>query len=293
MLERLDHLVCVVPSLAEAAAAYDRLGMVLTPEVRYDSIGIANRALFVGGSAADFMYLELIAVTDRERASAANRSAYVEAAERGGGAVGLAFGTSAIAAAAAQMDAHGCPAPVEEVHRGDGTKVLDTATVDTRGAVPFRVSLVQYPETWDARFDRSRAQGRFAHAFPLKRLDHLAAVAPEIEAATRFWGEVLGVPVHGEITTPAMVIRQLRVGDAILELLGPASPESPFAGRPAALASMAAWEVAGTLADAVELARKRGFTVSDPEAGVIPGTRRASIPAGELGGVGMQFLEYV
>ena len=90
-----------------------------------------------------------------------------------------------------------------------------------------------------------------------------------------------------------MVIRQLRIGDAILELLGPASPESPFAGRPAALASMAAWEVAGPLADAVALARERGFTVSDPEAGVIPGTRRASIPVGELGGVGMQLLEYV
>jgi hypothetical protein len=56
---------------------------------------------------------------------------------------------------------------------------------------------------------------------------------------------------------------------------------------------MAAWEVEGPLDDAVGLARERGFTVSDPEAGVIPGTRRASIPAGELGGVGMQLLEYV
>ena len=224
MLERIDHLVCVVPSLAEAAAAYDRLGMVLTPEVRYDSIGIANRALFVGGSAADFMYLELIAVTDRERASAANRSAYVEAAERGGGAVGLAFGTSAIAAAAAQMDAHGCPAPVEEVHRGDGTKVLDTATVDTRGAVPFRVSLVQYPETWDARFDRSRAQGRFAHAFPLKRLDHLAAVAPDFRCHRDLTGLILAVLAHGNLDRPGLadkaIARRFDRFDAAVELTG-------------------------------------------------------------------------
>ena len=66
-----------------------------------------------------------------------------------------------------------------------------------------------------------------------------------------------------------------------------------MAGRPAALASMAAWEVSGPLDDAVALARERGFSCGDAEAGVIPGTRRASIPAAELGGVGMQLLEYV
>jgi hypothetical protein len=193
----------------------------------------------------------------------------------------------------ANLKAKGLDARVEAINRDDGTRVIDIATVDTKGAVPFRVSVASYPETWTARHERSRAAGRFAHTFPLKRLDHLAAVAPDLEAATRLWGETFGVPVSGEIATPALIIRQLQIGDAIFELLGPASPDSPMASRPASLASMAAWEVEGPLDDAVGLARERGFTVSDPEAGVIPGTRRASIPAGELGGVGMQLLEYV
>ena len=293
MLDRIDHLVCVTPQLAAAAAAYERLGLVLTPETKHTGIGVANRACFVGTTHANYSYLELLNVEDEARAGAAGRADYVDAAKRGGGAVVLAFGVDDIHAATNRLHAQGYSAPIESLTRPDGSKVCDVARVDTHGAAPFGISLIQYPETWEARYERSRAGGRFDHSFPLKRLDHLAAVAPDIEAATAFWRDVLGVPVFGEMRTPQMVIRQLKIGDAILELLGPAGPESPFAGRPAALASMAAWEVAGPLDDAVALARERGFTCSDPEPGVIPGTRRASIPANELGGIGMQLLEYV
>lgn len=293
MLERIDHLICVVPEMASVASAYERLGIALTPETRYDAIGVANRAMFVGGNPGNFTYLELLEVIDPAAATAHGRATYVEAAKQGGGAVGVVFGVTEIGGAAAAVTSAGFQAPVETVHRGDGSKVLDTATVDTAGRVPFRVSLAQYPEPWDERFERSQEAGRFGHSFPLKRLDHLAAIAPDLEAATAFWGDVLGVPVYGEITTPQLIIRQLKIGDAILELLGPATPESPMASRPASLASMAAWEVSGSLDEAVALARSRGFTPTDPEAGVIPGTRRSTIPAGELGGVGMQLLEYV
>ena len=89
-----------------------------------------------------------------------------------------------------------------------------------------------------------------------------------------------------------MIIRQLKIGDAMLELLGPASPDSPMASRPAGQASMCAWEVPD-LDEAVALARERGFTPSTPNTGVLPGTRVATIPGGELAGVGMQLLQYV
>ena len=293
MLERIDHMVCVVPDLLSAGAAYERLGLSPTAESRHEVAGVANRAVFVGTDATNYTYLELLSVTDEVIARSTGRELYVEAVARGGSVVGVSFGSADIQTASRELGAAGCPAPIETLNRPDGSKVIDIATVDTRGAVPFRLSLAQYPETWAARYERSRAAGRFAHDFPLKRLDHLAVVAPDIEAATRFWGEVVGVPVHGEIRTDAMVIKQLKIGDAVLELLGPATPQSPMAARPAALASMAAWEVNGPLDAAVELARERGFTVSEPEYGVIPGTRRASIPAAELAGVGMQLLEYV
>ena len=277
-------MVSVVPDLDAAAQAYQRLGLTLTPRSDIAATGIANQACFVGTGSDNFTYLELLAVTDPPTAQAAGRQAYVDATAAGGSMVGLVFGVESASRAASDLHARGLAAPVESLKRPDGSPLLDVAVVDTKGAVPFRVSIANYSETWEARFERSSAAGRFNHDFPLKRLDHLAAVAPDLEAATRFWGEALGVPVSGEIKTPALIIRQLKIGDAIFELLGPATPDSPMASRPASLASMAAWEVSGPLDDAVALARSRGFTVSDPEAGVIPGTRRASIPASELAG---------
>lgn len=293
MLERIDHMICAVPDLEAASAAYERLGLILTPRTLNAATGNANRACFVGTTAANFSYLELLTVVDETKKDSPGRQAYLETAANGGGMVGLVFGVASAEQASTDLAARGYPAPVESFNRPDGSHLIDIATVDTKGAVPFRCCVANYPETWEARYERSKGAERFAHTFPLKRLDHLAAVAPDLEATTRFWADALGVPVFGEISTPSLVIRQLKIGDAILELLGPASPDSPMASRPASLASMAAWEVSGSLADAVELARSRGFTASDPEAGVIPGTRRASIPAAELGGIGMQLLEYV
>ncbi|MEO8541165.1 MAG: VOC family protein [bacterium] len=293
MIDRIDHLVCVVPDLAAAAVQYEKLGLVLTPETRHAETGAANRACFVGTNADSASYLELLTVVDEERARSSGRAHYVDASSRGGGAVGLAFGVSDISGTAAKLTAAGYAAAVETVHRPDGTTVCDVAPMDVAGAMPFAISLIQYPETWNARYARSVDAGRFGHDFPLRRLDHLAAITPDFEPARAFWTDVLGIPVFGEIRTPQMTILQMKVGDAIFELLGPSGPDSPMAGRPASLANMAAWEVSVPLNEAVELARERGFTCSDPETGVIPGTRRASIPAAELGGVGMQLLEYV
>jgi catechol 2,3-dioxygenase-like lactoylglutathione lyase family enzyme len=125
----------------------------------------------------------------------------------------------------------------------------------------------------------------------LKRLDHLAAMTADLEASTRHWVEVLGVPLYGEVTSPTIIIRQFKIGDAILELLGPASPDSPAAGRPPGLASMIACEV-DDLEAAVAQARTAGFTAPEPATGVLPGTRVATIPAAELGGLALQLISY-
>lgn len=293
MLDRIDHLIVPVPGLTAAARAYERLGLVLTPRTEHAGMGTANRATFIGSSAANYAYIELLEITGRSVVAEGSRAHYLPAADAGGALSSVAFGSHDLADAVARLDALGMTVDHREVRAADGRKLAESAVVDTRGALPFALTLLAYPETWEARYERSLAAGRFAHTFPLKRLDHLAAVAPDIEAATAFWRDTLGVTVAGEIRAPGMIIRQLQVGDAIFELLGPDGPGSRMAGRPAALASMAAWEVEGSLDEAVQLARERGFTVPDPEPGVIPGTRRSSIPASELGGLGMQLLEYV
>jgi hypothetical protein len=125
-----------------------------------------------------------------------------------------------------------------------------------------------------------------AAGFPLQGLDHFAAVAHDLDVKTPFWTDVLGVPVAGEVTTPAMVIRQFRIGDAVMELLEPASADSPIDRRPPGLVSMVAWEV-DNLSVAVHQARTSGFTVPDAPPGVVPETRTETISTSDLAGAAM------
>jgi catechol 2,3-dioxygenase-like lactoylglutathione lyase family enzyme len=170
----------------------------------------------------------------------------------------------------------------------EGEKLVELAQLPTveRGVVP--ITLQEFVEPVEQR----HAHARLDHDIPFKRLDHLAAIAPDLDAATRYWADTLGIPQTGEVTNPAMIIRQFKIGDANFELLGPATPESPLRNRPPGLISMVALEVAG-LAAAVAQAREAGFTVSDPAPGALPGTRAATIPADQLGGLSLQMLEYV
>jgi hypothetical protein len=89
-----------------------------------------------------------------------------------------------------------------------------------------------------------------------------------------------------------LIIRQLRLGGAVLELLGAASPDSPIHQRVPGPVRMASWEVPD-VDHAVALARQAGFTPSDPAPGPLPGTRISTIPGPELAGVHMQLLQYV
>ncbi|MCL6645741.1 MAG: VOC family protein [Dehalococcoidia bacterium] len=292
MLTRIDHLILPVADLDAAAAAFERLGLVLTPRTAHAGLGTANRAAFVGPDAARFVYLELLAIEDPALLPASRRH-YRETLERGGGLASVAFAPADLDAALARLAAAGADIDRSAVRADDGRILVDAAVVRGLPAAPFPVLLVNYPGGFVARFERSRSLGRFAHTFPLRRLDHLAVLAPDLEAATRTWADLLGLQVVGEITTPALVIRQLRCGDAIVELLAPAGPGSPLADRPPALLPVTAWEVDGSLETAAALARERGFTCPPPEPGVIPGTLRTTIPAVELAGLAMQLLEYV
>jgi catechol 2,3-dioxygenase-like lactoylglutathione lyase family enzyme len=291
MIERIDHVVAPVADLESAAAAYERLGLSLTSPTRHTGLGTENRVFFVGATAKQSFYLELLAIRDRGEALAAGRSHYVESLDRGGGLARVMLAVKSIASEVDLLQQRGISTAIEEVWTGE-RKICDVAPLDGIAEMAVTAGLVQYVESDHDAHERRRAAGRFEHRFPLKRLDHLAAIAPDIEGSCRFWSETLGVPVHGEVRGRGMLIRQLKMGDAILELLGPETPDSPLASRPAGLASMVAWEV-DDLDGAVALARERGFTPSEPANGILPRTRVATIPAAELAGVGMQLLEYV
>jgi hypothetical protein len=131
-----------------------------------------------------------------------------------------------------------------------------------------------------------------SHRYPLRRLDHLAVVTHDLEAKSRIWENELATPISGEVVTSTMVIRQIRIGDAILELLGPVGADSPLWKRIPGLISMASWEIANVDAAAAQ-AREAGFEVADAAPGVLPRTRIATIPGTSLAGINMQLLQYV
>ena len=288
LISSLDHVVVPVSSLAAAAAPYEKLGLALTPRSAHRDIGTENRAFFVGSG--DDFYVELLGIRDQEEAERAGRTLYIERV--GSGIVRLMLEVADIHAAVAVLAGRGIVTKVSEVIGEDGRKICEVAPIEGVAALGFALGLVQYGESAADRHARRAKAGRFDHRFPLKRLDHLAAVTPDLEAATRFWTDVLEVPVFGEVRGPGMIIRQMKVGDAIFELLGPDGPESRLHSRPAGIASMCAFEVAD-LNQAVATARSLGFGPNEPANGILPGTRVATIPAGEMSGVGMQLLEYV
>jgi catechol 2,3-dioxygenase-like lactoylglutathione lyase family enzyme len=261
MLYHAIESVFVAVGDLDACRSYERLGLVLSPAEG------GRRTLHVGGPGNliavhflnDITVLSPLAEPLR-RALAGGRSLF-----------GVALGVANLDAAVSHLQARG----VNAVRDGD------VAWLPLHDRAGTDLVLVGHPSR--------RVEGPPAHRFPLKRLDHLAVVTHDLDEKTRFWSETLGVPVSGEVITPTLVIRQLRIGDAVLELLGPASSDSPLWQRTPGPAGMASWEVPD-LDEAVRLARAAGFTVPEAAPGPLPGTRIATVPGGELAGVNMQLL---
>ena len=290
MLTAIDHMIIAVRDLAEAAAPFEKLGLQLTPVTRHTT-GNANRALFVGSENSEF-YIELLAVYDAARASGTAGWAAQEAALNDGPrAFRLMLASEDLAGLAAHLTAAGVANATELVSREDGSKVCDVLRCEAAARAGCEVAFISYPESASARRQRHERAGLFGHDLPLQRLDHLALIAPQLEEVTAFWRDVLGVPVYGEVRGRGMVIRQMKIGDAILELIGPDSPESPLASRPSGLISMAAFQVED--ADAVVgTARERGFTAPDSALGVLPESRVSTISGDQLSGLSLQLIEY-
>ena len=290
MFTAIDHLVLVAPDLAAAAAPYERLGLTLSPVTRHQGAGTENRALFVGGLASHF-YVELLGVHDGALAAATGRGDYLALTEKGGGAARLVFECDDLDDADDRFARHGVVCSRRTVSREGGEKIADLLLPDTDRA-GCRLGLMKYVTPRAERIAAREARGLLKHSLSLKRLDHLAIIAPQLDEMTAFWQKALGVPVFGEVAGRGMLIKQMKVGDAVVELLGPDTPASPLASRPAGLIPMAAFEVPD-LAAAVAAAVERGFSLPDPAPGVLPGTRTSTISGDQLGGLSLQLLEYV
>ena len=292
LIDRIDHVVLPVLDLAAATEPFERLGLTLSAPSKHAGQGTENRALFAGDVANQF-FVEFLAVHDEAEATAAGREGYLRAAQQAVGLNRLVLGTQQLAKVRSLLEQAGVTAEPYAVFNAVGEKVCEVLPLGAdRDLLGCRAAVIQYEGKIEERFARREANGLLAHSLPIKRLDHLAMIAPEAEVTERFWLEVLGIAVSGEVKGRGMVIRQLTIGDAILELLVPQSAESPLHQRPAGLISMCAYEV-DDLDTAARLANDRGFTCSAPADGVLPGTRVATIPGPQLSGLSLQLLEYV
>ena len=289
--DRIDHVILPAASLDELAAPFQRLGLTLTPGVRHRGRGTENRAFFIGGGSTEF-YIELLGITDAEAARRSQGEAFLQACAESRGLTAVTLSVRDMRGTLAALAERSIHASASEVFADEGRKICDVARLDITAQALVDLRLVAYVERPEERAARHEAAGLFRHTFPVRRLDHLAVVAPSLDETTGFWTDSLGVPVTGEVVTPTMIIRQLRIGDAVLELLGPATPDSVLARRPPGLVSMVAVEVED-LEAAVAQARAAGFSAPDAVTGVLPGTRTATIPAGELSGMALQLLQYV
>jgi methylmalonyl-CoA/ethylmalonyl-CoA epimerase len=133
----------------------------------------------------------------------------------------------------------------------------------------------------------------------IQKVDHLAFLVADINAAAADWRRVLQLPVARVLDYSqgrGFFLGQIPIGETTIELLAPSGPDTEFAARLSregeGMGSTVAVEVKD-LAQAVDLLRARGVEVSDPRTGTLEGTRVA-IASREAGhGVTIQLLERV
>ncbi len=292
MLTAIDHLIVAAPDVEAAAEPWRRLGFSVSARSRH-LVGTENTVLMTGRDADSMFYVEFLGAHDRDATAAMPRGQrLIDSIQNRPGALRIMFAVDDLDAITGRLTSAGIAVERAEVRREDGDLICHVAVPEDTAPLACDVGFIHYAVARPAQFAAREQRGAFTHEFALCRLDHLAVIAPRLDETAAAWEKLAGVPVFGEVRGRGMLIKQLKIGDAIVELLGPDSPESPLASRPPGLISMAAFEVED-LEAAVASARARGFTLGDPAPGVLPGTRTATIPGDQLSGLGLQILEYV
>jgi catechol 2,3-dioxygenase-like lactoylglutathione lyase family enzyme len=288
-LNCLDHFIRATPDIEAAYKAVTQLGLTAMAPTPMGDTGAHYSVVTVGGP-RNPMFVEYMTYYDLSAVRADSATAdVVPLLEAGGGMYNVVFPLGDLTPA---RDVFG-DEPGGFTERvtlvADGALEVRTLTPADTSVSGCHFGFVEYPATMAGAMDQVVAP---VHDFPLKRVDHIAMVPPDLDAGTRYWTDVLGVPLHAEIQGPGFVIRQMKVGDLMVELLGSTDPSGPLADTPPGLLPVLACEV-DDVAACAELARQRGFTPPDPAPGILPGTLVTTIPATETGGIQYQLLQYV
>ena len=110
-------------------------------------------------------------------------------------------------------------------------------------------------------------------------------VTRDIESASRFYADVLGLPLAGEIAMPGIgCIRRYAVGESTLRLFQPEQPPAAEGSR-AGFASQTGIRyltlAVGNLDEVIAAVRDAGYPVPVPPRELRPGVRVAQVEDGE------------
>lgn len=284
LYDGIDMVILPVSDLAAASAKFERLGLVVSPVQVNPSRGSAFQLIPIGGP-DNLFCIELLS-TDGTGADTPFARQLSQVAD--GGLSQMSLRVSDLSAALAELEKRGVKAATR-ISGGEGAEHYEVAILEPLPDAAATIGLIQWSQSQAERHTAFAQLGQ--HTFPLKRVDHLAAVAPDLDTSCMYWDEVLGVPTVGEVVSPVVVVRQLKIGDIVFELLGPSTPDSPIRQRPPGLGSSVSFEVPD-LDAAIAQARAAGFDVPDQRIGTLPGTVVTTI-SDQLSGLTMQLLQYV
>ena len=223
MIARFDHAVIAVRDLEQTIQAYRELGFDVHPGGRHPGRGTHNAIVRFG-----LDYLELLAVADEAELMATGPSGqeFVEFLRgREGGLVGYALATTDIAADAARLERASVAA--------DGPFAMDRLRPDGRllawrllvpGGTPWRRPWPFLIE-WDAPDEQRLAwEQPGTHANGVRRVAGIVLAVRDLDGASTFYGEHLGLSPQGRDEVPELVARRARfaVGALTIDLLAPA-----------------------------------------------------------------------
>ena len=239
---RCDHFIRATPDIATAHQELTRLGLRATPPGPAADTGAQNTVVALGTWPESMMFVEHMTHPDRTQAAADPRTAdLVPLLDAGGGMRQLLFAIDDLGPARAVFADQ--PGGFHEtvVTVADGDHEVRRITPADSSPAGCRFTIAQYPDQMGELL--AAAAIPTGHDFPVKRVDHMAIIPPDFEAGTRYWTEVMGLPVVGEIDAPGFLIRQVRAGDVMIELLKSSTSEGPLAQAPPGLLPVLACEV--------------------------------------------------
>ena len=129
----------------------------------------------------------------------------------------------------------------------------------------------------------------------MKKVNHVAIVVADIDEATKFWRDILGIPLHHVEDVPSQKskVAFMPVGDTEVELVQPTSEDSgvaKFLAEKGGGMHHLCFEVEDCAATMVEL-KEKGVRLLSEEPNVLPGRKMAFIHPKSTGGVLVELYE--